>query len=198
MPRTPEQFEKIRERTKRQILDAGLIVFATKGYNGASVADIAKQAGVSKGLAYNYFPSKLELAKAVLYEIENVFTEFEIIFEKEQDPYKLIQLSIKSAINNVIKNEEFWRLYITFFSQPEVSNIAKEVFGKFVEKYINRLQKIFTQIGIKNPKAEAYILAGILDGIPLDFIFYKDKYPIKSVLKQLLKKYSREELDKLK
>lgn len=198
MPRTPEQFEKIRERTKRQILDAGLIVFATKGYNGASVADIAKQAGVSKGLAYNYFPSKLELAKAVLYEIENVFTEFENIFDKEQDPYKLIQLSIKSAINNVIKNEEFWRLYITFFSQPEVSNIAKEVFGKFVEKYINRLQKIFTQIGIKNPKAEAYILAGILDGIPLDYIFYKDKYPIKSVLKQLLKKYSREELDKLR
>ena len=57
-PRTKQQFEEIRSDRKDQLLDAALHVFAEEGYHSASVSKIAKYAGVSKGLMYNYFHSK--------------------------------------------------------------------------------------------------------------------------------------------
>jgi TetR/AcrR family transcriptional repressor of mexJK operon len=46
---------------RRAILDGAGRVFARQGYEGASMADIAREVGVSKGTLYNYFPSKAAL-----------------------------------------------------------------------------------------------------------------------------------------
>ena len=42
----------------REILDAALRVFATRGYNAASLEDVAAAAGVTKGTIYYYFKNK--------------------------------------------------------------------------------------------------------------------------------------------
>jgi AcrR family transcriptional regulator len=47
-----------------QVLAGATIVFARDGYEGASMSDIARAAGVSKGTLYNYFDSKAELFAA--------------------------------------------------------------------------------------------------------------------------------------
>ena len=90
MPRTKEQFEEIRSRTKLKILKNALELFAEKGFKGTSISDIAKAAGVSKGLAYNYFKDKNELMFAVFglltQELESVFSS---INKKEKPDQKL-------------------------------------------------------------------------------------------------------------
>jgi len=48
---------QIREETTERILAAAREVFARKG-KAAKMADVAREAGVSTGLAYHYFPSK--------------------------------------------------------------------------------------------------------------------------------------------
>ena len=55
-------------RTRRRIIDAGLRVFSRRGYEGASMDDIALELEATKGLLYHYFRSKEELLKAVLQE----------------------------------------------------------------------------------------------------------------------------------
>ena len=65
MPRSKEQFEEIRKKTKENILNAALKLFAEKGYHGTSINDIAKAANISKGLAYNYFESKKQIIEAI-------------------------------------------------------------------------------------------------------------------------------------
>ena len=56
-----------RGRKFDQVLDGARIVFMRDGYEGASVDDIAREAGVSKATLYAYFPDKrmlfLEVAK---------------------------------------------------------------------------------------------------------------------------------------
>ena len=47
----------MRENTRGRILEAASRVVAKKGL-GATISDIASEAGVSQGLAYRYFPSK--------------------------------------------------------------------------------------------------------------------------------------------
>ena len=50
------------EDTKGRIEKAAIRVFVRKGVAGASMRDIAREAGVSLGAIYNHFPSKEELA----------------------------------------------------------------------------------------------------------------------------------------
>ena len=49
------------EDRRSAILDAALEVFSRRGYNGASIDEIANAAGISKALIYEHFPSKKDL-----------------------------------------------------------------------------------------------------------------------------------------
>jgi AcrR family transcriptional regulator len=60
MPRTQKANQAIREETRRRILGAARAVFARKG-SGATMAEVAAEAGMSQGLAYRYFASKEEI-----------------------------------------------------------------------------------------------------------------------------------------
>lgn len=51
---------------RRQIVEGARDVFLTKGFDAASMADIAKAAGVSKGTLYVYFKDKDELFSAIV------------------------------------------------------------------------------------------------------------------------------------
>jgi len=61
---------------QRQILDGARPVFLLNGYAGASMDEIAVQAGVSKGTLYNHFDSKDDLFKSLIYaEAERITQE---------------------------------------------------------------------------------------------------------------------------
>src|ERR1019366_2412447 len=49
-----------------EILEAARSVFARKGFNAATVDDIAEAAGLAKGTVYIYFPSKRDVYLATL------------------------------------------------------------------------------------------------------------------------------------
>lgn len=62
---TPK-FRRQKAERPRQILRAALSAFAEHGYDATRVTDVARRAGVSKGLLYVYFRTKEELFKAVI------------------------------------------------------------------------------------------------------------------------------------
>ena len=49
-----------------KLLEAGVTLFAEKGYHGTGVKDIVERAGVPKGSFYNYFDSKEAFGAAIL------------------------------------------------------------------------------------------------------------------------------------
>ncbi len=51
---------------RRQIVEGARTVFLSRGFDAASMGDIAKEAGVSKGTLYVYFKSKEELFAAIV------------------------------------------------------------------------------------------------------------------------------------
>jgi AcrR family transcriptional regulator len=65
-----------RSLKKRQILDGARQVFLLNGYAGASMDEIAVQAGVSKGTLYNHFDSKDDLFRSLIHaEAERITRE---------------------------------------------------------------------------------------------------------------------------
>lgn len=53
---------------RRQILDAAISVFATRGFHACRVSDVADEAGVAYGLVYHYFGSKEEILSTLFSE----------------------------------------------------------------------------------------------------------------------------------
>lgn len=60
------QYQRRKQDRPAEIVEAAFETFANRGYNATHVDDVAKQAGVSKGLLYLYFESKEDLFKAVI------------------------------------------------------------------------------------------------------------------------------------
>jgi len=55
-----------REDKKARIMEAAISVFSRKGFPGATMDDVASEAGLGKGTLYLYFPSKEDLLKEIL------------------------------------------------------------------------------------------------------------------------------------
>jgi AcrR family transcriptional regulator len=63
------RFRRRKEDRPQEITAAALAAFAENGYAATRVDDVAKRAGVSKGLLYLYFKTKEELFKAVIHSV---------------------------------------------------------------------------------------------------------------------------------
>jgi AcrR family transcriptional regulator len=70
---------------RRQVLDGARSVFLSDGFDGASMNDIAKVAGVSKGTLYVYFESKEALFEALIREDRKQQAEQLIPAEEPRD-----------------------------------------------------------------------------------------------------------------
>ena len=66
MPRTKEQFQKMRDARKERILLESAKAFAIEGYDSVTVDKIVEKAKCSHGLFYHYFKNKEDIYRALL------------------------------------------------------------------------------------------------------------------------------------
>ena len=64
----PNRRQAAKVRTRQKVLDAARALFAERGYEPATIRDIAKGAGMSTGAVFANFQDKAELFEAVLTE----------------------------------------------------------------------------------------------------------------------------------
>ena len=75
---------------RRQIMEGARTVFLEPGFDGASIYDIARAAGVSKGTLYAYFNSKEELFEAIIRAEKAQAAERLCRFKREGDVREML------------------------------------------------------------------------------------------------------------
>ena len=189
-PRSREQFDKLRAKSRQAIMASALELFTHHGYHGTSVSMIAEQAGVSTGLMYNYFKSKQELLEAIIHEgielIESTLAALDTI----DDPNLQIERIVHEAFNMVDEDMHFWTLYFSVLMQPDLPKSAREIFSNFIQRIFSVLEDVFRRLGYPNPKAEARILGAMLDGAILHYWLVEKNYPLEDVKNLIIQKYT--------
>src|SRR5579859_910254 len=89
---------------RRQILDGARKVFMDLGFDGASMGEIARSAGVSKGTLYVYFADKNRLFEAIVEE--EALEKGEVVFNF--DPAREVTTTLR----------EFGEGYIAMICRP--------------------------------------------------------------------------------
>ncbi|HEC43033.1 MAG TPA: TetR/AcrR family transcriptional regulator [Bacteroides sp.] len=190
-PRTEKQFEEIRETRKKEILEAALELFANEGFYATSISKIAANAGISKGLLYNYFESKEDLIKTIIFNGLDNLTRF---VDPNKDGF-LTKKELKYFLEEMfkaLKNEPyFWKLYFTVFMQPQVLKLVEKKLAVMVHKYLMMLSEYFTSNGSKDPETDALFFGALLDGIGFQFMVDPERFPLEKVKNKLIDMYCK-------
>jgi len=169
-PKSPIQFAEIREEKKNLIMQTAMELFATKGYHAASISQIAKQAGISKGLTYNYFENKEALLKEIIF---SGFKEILHTFDMEDgvlDTPEEMEIYINTLFQLLQDKPDFWRLYYSLLMQPEViSSFSDELF-KLAEPYYEMMMNYFKIQNYEDYETETYFFGSLIDGIAMNMI----------------------------
>lgn len=189
-PRTKEKYEEIRVNKRRQILDSAVECFANTGYHAISVSELAKHAGISKGLMYNYFSSKEELLKAIFNEI---MSEMMQMFDpqhkglpEKNDLLNYLNRFFKHLSSNII----LWKMYMSIFSQPAVQEILKKEILDASQEPLKIMEVYFKKQGYRNPGLEVAFLSTLFSGIIVEFLADPEKYPLQQIKKRITVLYS--------
>ncbi|MHC1682991.1 MAG: TetR/AcrR family transcriptional regulator [Clostridiaceae bacterium] len=169
MPRTKEQFEEMRLKSRSMIIETSLNLFITKGYHSTSISNIAKEAGVAVGLMYNYFSSKEELLSSII--DENFKQLFMSVTEAMGKDIEILDVKkmIDIIIATIIKQNQSWKLIISVTFQPDISKHIKSKIENFYIHQKDIFLNYFISKGFSKPEESAEVLISILHGAFLNY-----------------------------
>ncbi|MFJ3026035.1 ScbR family autoregulator-binding transcription factor [Streptomyces tendae] len=150
-------------RTRRAVLEAAATVFAEHGYAAATVADILKTAGVTKGALYFHFDSKEALARGIL----EVQTD-QRVAEQEVKLQEMVDVAMTVAHRLV--NDPLLRAGARLSADP----VGRKHYGSAWHLWVDVLTEILTQARERGetlshvvPREAAEMVIGAYNGVQL-------------------------------
>ena len=187
-PKSPEQNEEVRKQSLQNILDAAFVLMAKQGYESTSISQIAKHAGVSKGLLYNYFSSKEEMLITL---VDNTMNEGDSLLSELDfgDPKGALRAILNWYFDELIEKPDHWKLITELTFKIEKFDFVQQIFITKLNEYVALLEQLLSNIGFDNPNEEARLMVSLFDGIGIHYLVMRDGYPIEKMREFLILKY---------
>lgn len=158
--------------TRDRILAVAETEFATSGYAGAHLQQIASQIGVQKTALYYYFPSKAALHEAVLLRMLDSFDGcVKAAIEGDDAPPKRLAALLDALNTLFVEQPNYSRILLRLFTDQ--APIEPDVVGPPVRRVVGRVISFYT--------------AGVESG---DFIRQSSRHVFQSMLGALLFHYA--------
>lgn len=189
-PRSQIQNEKVRTESTDKILSASFKLMSKNGYDSTSISQIAQEAGISKGLMYNYFSSKEELLEAL---INKTLSDGEEIMADvfSEDPAETLKNVFGWFFNELRNNLDEWRFISEIMLKADKYSFVKEMVTVKMSEYMRLFSALLTELGFENPEREAYVIGGLFDGIGFQYLVVGKEYPIDEMEEYLIRKYCK-------
>ncbi|WP_136661512.1 TetR family transcriptional regulator C-terminal domain-containing protein [Nitratireductor sp. XY-223] len=143
----------MRAQNTEKLLKAGERVFSIRGFDGATTAEIAKKAGVSKSTLHYYFGTKEEIYEAVMNRILDLWVSALEEIDADVEPHVAIQ-------NYVARKIEYSRIY------PEPTRLwAMEMTGGARHFQAELRQRVFDIVEEKCNVIDGWIAAGKMEPV---------------------------------
>lgn len=126
-----DKFFDLKKEKQDRMINAALKVFAINGYKHASTDDIVSEAGISKGLLFHYFGSKLGLYTFVHdYSVRFMKLELTTGVSSSLKDYFVIRKQIEFAKMQVLKNYPYMQQFLDRCATENVSEALVAIEGQ--------------------------------------------------------------------
>jgi AcrR family transcriptional regulator len=107
---------------RTQILDAATRVFASKGFNRATIRDVARDAGVADGTIYNYFANKTDLLFGLLDRLNDTERRPESLAQATEAPIgDYFRAYLRERVETLWSNADLFRAVLPeLLANPEL------------------------------------------------------------------------------
>ena len=172
--REPVQKRSIEKKEK--IIESGFELICEKGYYNTNTAEIAKNAGVSTGIIYQYFKDKPDIFIEALKKFaDNIFYPMLDIPLKNFDKNNLDEI-VRKMIDNFIQNHK-----LSQSAHEEIMAMAhsdKDVAFYFHKREIEMTEKIYDLLvengfDSKNLMEKSHIAIGLIDNLCHEIVYHK-------------------------
>lgn len=142
------------EERSHEILASIRQAFAEKGFDGASMQDLARAAGMSVGNFYRYFPSKAAIVQAMCgYDLAEIEGEFAQIQTSETPMICLRDRILNHFSEESLKDGQLWaEITAAAIRKPEIGEAARQM----EETIVSLLTAIFAH-ATRRPLEDARI-----------------------------------------
>ena len=194
-PKTEEQFEKIRQNSAANIKETALELFAKLGYENTSISRIAKEAGISKGLMYNYFESKKALLQDIILEALEVNEKvLEDVLATEETPFEQLKKMLTITVSLVKSNLNHWKLLSALAFQPHILDEFMPIIQSKQQHFMEMGIDLFSRLGVEDPMKESMFFGATLDGMFLHYMSFPEQYPLEEMAVFVLEKYETKQV----
>lgn len=174
---------------KEKIVQTAALLFAENGYHATSVEKIAKKAGVSKGLTYNYFSSKEALLLAIL----DMASQEMFAVADTSAPSGDYQSTLRSILDQYLlmlqSNKKFLSFQLSLLLQPDLKDIIRAPLQDRVDHLIVSTQAMFHGAGFVEPNLIARRFITELDGIAIHALSPVESFPVDEMIEQVFQNY---------
>ncbi|MFT5886991.1 MAG: AcrR family transcriptional regulator [Arcticibacterium sp.] len=188
-PRTTKQVGQIRTLRRKEILDAALLLFGNNGFAQTSISAIAKEAGISKGLIYNYFESKDALLEGVVMRASDEALTLYADAIQIKDPKELLQTLIEQTVDYIRKKREYNALLISMSLQKATHVFIQDFAQKKINEMLPFFEGLLEQIGFTNSQDEVYLFGAAMDGMTLHYLTSENEELLDKTAAAIIKRY---------
>lgn len=193
--------ERIRIDKEEIIFSAALKVFCSEGIDGATMQDIAREAGLGRATVYYHFPSKKVILREMLVTtLDMFFKDFLQNAKNVKSESVLYEKIIEHFTKFFNKNPLFTQLYFMVYSYSRTTWM-REILKEFNERHLKWLKDIEDTFGGRFKVNPTYLALPMTfsHGLGLLFLSSKDKERLEKLTKafvSLMKKALKEEQGK--
>jgi AcrR family transcriptional regulator len=113
MPRGEFDRSERRAQTRTRLLEAAAQVYARRGFAGATLEEVASEAGFTKGAVYGHFGSKENLLLALVEEhLAHQITEQMALFDRDRATWERPLAGSERWMEDVQENPDRLRLFV--------------------------------------------------------------------------------------
>ncbi|MEZ5106282.1 MAG: TetR/AcrR family transcriptional regulator [Draconibacterium sp.] len=176
-PRSSKQINDIRKQKTELIMETALELFAENGFHATSMSQIAKKAGISKGLTYNYFESKKEILDALIqHGFDTIYESIDINKDGILTKDEFIHF-IKSNFKVVRENLEHWKLFFSLMLQPKIAESFTSEYKMKGEPFFRMMYGFILSQGSKDPEGDLMAISAMIEGAFLYYVAAPDIFP---------------------
>jgi AcrR family transcriptional regulator len=179
----------MRNKSRQAILKAALRLFAHKGYAETTTEDIAQKVGISKGLIYNYFPSKEKILEHLIDAFVARIVPVMPLVEGDQPTAKYLEAMIRGWFTELRTNPDLIKLGVQFHTDTGLKKLVRKKQAELEKEYVVLFEEVFRRLGSSDPVVDTLLLESIMDGVGLNYAASPDTFPLDRMEQHLVKQY---------
>lgn len=184
-PRSASVNEEMRRRSRERLLQATVELIEERGYEAATLADIADRAGSARGLVSYYFPGKRQLAQSAVHRLMHI--ELAAALEREphtEDGRERMARAIDAILGLTQTHPKLMRIHMASILQAEGFIQCAEQ-----RRLAALLEGTVVGWGAEDPAAEYPMLRALLMGAVVALLVPGVPMPLPRLRAELFTRY---------